>query len=72
VLLVDETVLNEDVSFRAGRRKFQYLPRRRWLFGALFIQLAEDFSVEVEWRAGTQFHQPLSANPIRKSPKAEH
>ena len=41
------------------------------LFDALFNQLAADLNVEGEWRAGTQFPQPLSANRIRQSPKAE-
>jgi len=42
------------------------------LFDAIFNQLAADFNVEGERRAGTQFAEPLSANRIRKSPKAEY
>lgn len=39
---------------------------------ALFNQLTANLSVEGEWRAGTQFPQPLSANSIGQSPKAEY
>jgi len=42
------------------------------LFDAIFNQFASDFNVEWEWRAGTQFRQPLSADRIRKSLKAEY
>ena len=42
------------------------------LFDAIFNQLAADFNVEGERRAGTQFSQPLPANRIRKSPKSEY
>jgi hypothetical protein len=42
------------------------------LFDAIFNQLAADFNVEGERRAGTRFSQPLPANRIRKSPKAKY
>lgn len=41
------------------------------LFDAILDQVAADFDVMREWRAGTQFPQPLSADQIRKFPEAE-
>jgi len=45
---------------------------RAILFDPLFNQFAANFNVEREWCTGTQFRQPLFANRIGKSPKAEY
>lgn len=63
------------MEFEVAQLRRHYGPspkRKQRLLDAIFNQLVADFNVEGSWRARTQFPQPLFANRIRKSPKAEY